>query len=66
MNWWTRQLRDFVLFVGGLAGVLHETLLSEGAERPYLLVVFAGMMGLPYFIRFDEKSRGGGSGDESS
>lgn len=66
MTWWTRQLRDFVLFVGGLAGVIHETVISRGSERPALLVVFAGMMGLPYFIRFDEKSRGGGSGDGSS
>jgi hypothetical protein len=37
------------LFIAGLAGVAHETLL-EHAERPTLLVLFAAMMGLPAFL----------------
>jgi hypothetical protein len=41
--------RNTVLFVGGLLGTAHETLL-EHAERPTLLVLFAAMMGLPAFL----------------
>lgn len=43
-------LRDVVLFLGGLAGVVHETVLTQ-AERPTLLILFAAMMGLPAFLR---------------
>jgi hypothetical protein len=43
-------LRDVVLFFGGVAGVLHETL-STQPERPTLLILFAAMMGLPAFLR---------------
>lgn len=45
-----RLSRDIVLFVTGLAGVLHETLFTNG-ERPSLLILFAGMMGLPLYLR---------------
>lgn len=45
--------RDVVLFVCGLAGVLHETIAST-TERPTLLLMFAAMMGLPAFLRSDE------------
>ncbi len=45
--------RDTVLFAVGLLGVLHETLVAT-AERPTLLILFAGMMGLPAFLRADE------------
>lgn len=47
-------IRDLVLFLGGLAGVGHETLLVH-AERPTLLILFAAMMGLPAFLRSDDK-----------
>lgn len=50
-----RITRDIVLFVGGLAGIAYETLV-ENVDRPALLAVFAGMLGLPWFIRRDEKS----------
>jgi len=43
-----------VLFVVGLLGVAHETLLNE-ADRPTLLLLFAAMIGLPAFISQDEK-----------
>lgn len=46
--------RDIALFVAGLAGVAHETLLAK-AERPTLLLLFAAMLGLPAFLRADEK-----------
>jgi hypothetical protein len=48
-------LRDVSLFLGGMAGVLHETLLSH-SERPTLLILFAAMMGLPAFLQGGEGS----------
>lgn len=47
-------IRDLMLFLGGIAGVGHETLLTH-AERPTLLILFAAMMGLPAFLRGDDK-----------
>jgi hypothetical protein len=35
-------------------GVMHETLLST-TDRPTLLILFAAMMGLPAFLKTDEK-----------
>ena len=53
-------LRDAILFVTGLAGVLHETVLTQ-AERPTLLILFAAMMGLPAFLRPNGTGSIGGS-----
>ena len=50
--------RDFFLFGTGLILTIHETVVHKGAERPYLLMLFAGMMGLPVFLRQDEKKNG--------
>lgn len=50
---WT-NVRDIVLFFGGLMGVFHETVISTSNERPTLLLMFAAMMGLPAFLRTDE------------
>lgn len=47
--------RDRVIFLSGIAGVVHETVVSKG-ERPALLVLFASMIGLPAFLRKDENS----------
>lgn len=47
------QIRDKLLFLGGLGGVFHETVLRAGAERPTLLILFAAMMGLPAFLKTD-------------
>lgn len=46
--------RDTVLFVVGLLGVAHETLVND-ADRPTLLLLFAAMIGLPAFINKDAK-----------
>lgn len=46
--------RDSILFAVGLAGIFHETVISE-TERSALLVLFATMVGLPAFLRSDEK-----------
>lgn len=49
-----KNVRDIVLFVAGIAGVFHETVMAA-TERPTLLLMFAAMMGLPAFLRTDEK-----------
>lgn len=49
-------IRDIALFVGGLMGVLHETVVTSG-ERPSLLLLFAAMMGLPAVLRADERRK---------
>jgi hypothetical protein len=49
-----KGIRDTILFVVGVAGVVYETL-AEQVDRPYLLAAFLGMVGLPVFIRKDER-----------
>jgi hypothetical protein len=51
---WPKISRDVVLFVSGLALIINEATRS-GPERPYLLMLFAGMIGLPVFLRTDER-----------
>lgn len=49
--------RDVTLFLTGIGLIVHEAVLREGPERPTLLVLYAGMVGLPVFLRGDEKER---------
>lgn len=51
-----RLSRDSVLFIAGLAGVVYETVITQG-ERPTLLLLFAAMVGLPAFLRDDESKQ---------
>lgn len=62
---WRWLTRDLVLFVGGLAGVVHETAFSQ-VERPALLMLYAGMMGLPAFLAADRRGRRNGNGTSST
>lgn len=55
--------RDTVLFTAGLAGVFHETVIAK-SERPTLLFLFATMIGLPAFLRADEKKAANGPKDD--
>lgn len=48
------RVRTWVLFASGLAGVLYETVV-DAADRPTLLILFAAMLGLPLFLKSDEK-----------
>ncbi len=48
--------RDTILFTFGLLGIIYETL-AQGGERPTLLILFAGMVGLPAFLKGDEKAQ---------
>jgi hypothetical protein len=51
-------IRDMILFFGGLAGVANEAIF-QNAERPTLLLLYAAMMGLPAFLRADDKNGNG-------
>jgi hypothetical protein len=53
MTW--PRLRDIILFFSGLLGVAYEAA-THHAERPTLLLLYAGMMGLPAFLRQDSKN----------
>ena len=46
--------RDALIFLVGLGGIVHETLFAA-SERPTLLLLFGAMIGLPAFLRLDEK-----------
>lgn len=52
-----RNWRDATLFLTGLGLTIHEVVVREGVERPTVLILLAGMMGLPAFIRRDEKKQ---------
>jgi hypothetical protein len=49
-----KAVRNAILFFGGLAGVIHETLVA-GVAEPLLLVLYASMMGLPALLHRDER-----------
>jgi hypothetical protein len=52
---WARRAagvgRDTVLFTVGLGLIIHEAVLRDGPERPGLLLLYAGMVGLPAIVR---------------
>jgi hypothetical protein len=50
----SRGVRDAVLFLVGLAGIVYETVGATGPD-PTLLLLFAAMVGLPAFLRADDK-----------
>ncbi len=56
MRYLTPAVRDVVLFVVGLAGIVYVTV-TDGGDRPTLLILFGGMVGLPAFLRVDEKKK---------
>ncbi len=58
----TPALRDVVLFIVGLAGIVYVTV-TDGGDRPTLLILFGGMIGLPAFLRVDEKKKTNGNGN---
>lgn len=55
-RWQVRLSRDAVIFITGIVGIVHEIFFSE-ADRPYLVVLFAAMIGLPAFLRIDERGK---------
>jgi hypothetical protein len=53
--------RDAVLFLTGLGLTIHEAIVYSGPERWGLLMLFAGMMGTPVFLRGDERRQANGT-----
>lgn len=53
-----RLTRDGVIFVVGLLGIIHQTLVVH-TDRPTLLLLFGAMIGLPAFLRLDDKKNDG-------
>lgn len=49
--------RDALLFLTGLSLIVYEAVIRSGPERPTLLLLYAGMVGLPAFLRADERER---------
>lgn len=56
-------VRDSLLFLGGLAGVVHETVMAT-SERPALLMLFAVMMGLTAYARTDDARKKNGKAED--
>jgi hypothetical protein len=48
------QFRTAALFIGGMVGAGYVTLV-DSTDRPTLLILFGAMMGLPLFLKVDEK-----------
>jgi hypothetical protein len=54
-------MRDVFTASLGTAGIVHETVFAE-TERPTLLIIFAGLLGLPLVFR--EADKGAPPGDK--
>lgn len=51
-NWWP-FVRDIIAFLGGFGIMVYETV-GVQVDRPWLLVMAIGMMGLPFALRLDK------------
>lgn len=51
-----RVTRDGLLFILGAGGFLHELIITQG-ERPTLLLGCLALMGLPVFLRSDDRRK---------
>lgn len=47
------DLRDALLFVGGMAGIAHETIIAAN-PREALLLLFGAMIGVIPFLRLED------------
>lgn len=65
MSVWPKITRDSVLFVFGLGGIVNEAIVRSEPTRPELLVLFAGMVGLPVALRRDEGRRADVADDDA-
>lgn len=54
---WNRLTRDGTLLTVGIVLTINEAVIRSGEPRPYLLTLFAGMMGMPIVFRSDEKKK---------
>lgn len=64
-NKWKRWSWEWTLRLAGMIGIAHETLIAK-TDRPTLLLLFAAMIGLPSFLKADERRNGNGKKGSSS
>ena len=60
---WPR-VRTIILFIGGLAGVAHQELFVA-RDKPTLVILYAGMMGLGKLLEKDEANKPPKAGEDS-
>ena len=53
-RWWQRLTRDTVILTVGLGLIVYEAAFRTGQERPFLIGLYASMIGLPAILRADE------------
>lgn len=49
--WLGKDERDVLTFLLGLVGVVHELVTQQAGERPYILTLLGGLLGLPLVLR---------------
>lgn len=56
-RFWQKITRDLILFIVGLGLIINEAAIRSGDPRESLILLFAGMVGLPAVLRADELRR---------
>lgn len=57
-------IRDIAIVTTALLLIVFEAVFREGPERPTLLLLYTGMLGLPAFLRADQKRSSNGQPSE--
>lgn len=52
-------IRDIAIVATALALIIFEAVFRDGPERPTLLLLYTGMLGLPAFLRADQRRSNG-------
>lgn len=60
---WDKRIRDAILFVVGIAGIVNELFVIAG-PRPSALLFLGSLVGLPFVLQADERRRNGGDSDQ--
>jgi hypothetical protein len=52
-------IRDIAIVTTALVLIIFEAVFRDGPERPTLLLLYTGMLGLPAFLRADQRRSNG-------
>lgn len=63
-RFWQGVTRDLVLFTVGVLLIINEAVVRSEPPRESLVVLYAGMVGLPAILRSDWLRRRNGNSDE--